>query len=188
VRRLDNGQIGYRWSWNGEAYDLTDDDVFHVRGFGGGPLGGLSTLAYARESLGNSIAAERAAGSLFANGARPSGTLSFEKFLTRGAKGDRARRIDGRVHGSGERGTSADPRRRRQMGIDPDERRRRPAARKPWLVGRGYLPLVRSSADPVGHSEKQSSWGTGVEQVMLAFLKFSLAPMVRRIEQSIASN
>jgi HK97 family phage portal protein len=37
----------------------------------------------------------------------------------------------------------------------------------------------------VGHSEKQSSWGTGVEQIVLGFLKFSLAPTLRRIEQSI---
>jgi HK97 family phage portal protein len=185
VRRLDNGQIGYRWSWNGEAYDLTDDDVFHVRGFGGGPLGGLSTLAYARESLGNSIAAERAAGSLFANGARPSGTLSFEKFLTEEqraiARGELMDEFTGAVNAGrplilegGVKWASI------QMNADDAQ----------LLESRGWSveDICRWFGVPpilVGHSEKQSSWGTGVEQVMLAFLKFSLAPMVRRIEQSV---
>jgi phage portal protein BeeE len=45
VRRREDKKIGYRWSWEGESFDLTEDDVFHVRGFGGGPLGGLSTIA-----------------------------------------------------------------------------------------------------------------------------------------------
>jgi phage portal protein BeeE len=37
----------------------------------------------------------------------------------------------------------------------------------------------------VGHAEKSTSWGTGIEQQMIGFLTFSLAPWLRRIEQSI---
>lgn len=37
----------------------------------------------------------------------------------------------------------------------------------------------------VGHSEKSTSWGTGLEQQMLGFLTFALRPYLSRIEQGI---
>jgi HK97 family phage portal protein len=37
----------------------------------------------------------------------------------------------------------------------------------------------------VGHSEKQSSWGTGIEQIVLGFLKFTMRPRLRRMEQAL---
>lgn len=185
VRRRPDGKIGYRWSWDGKSYDLPEDDVFHVRGFGGGPLGGLSTLSYARESLGNALAADRAAGSMFANGARPTGALSFKEFLNPDqreiARGEMTDDFTGTQNAGkpfilegGATWTSI------QMNADDAQ----------LLESRGWSveDICRWLGVPpilVGHSEKQSSWGTGVEQVMLAFLKFSCAPMVRRIEQSI---
>ncbi|VVE52346.1 portal protein [Pandoraea morbifera] len=40
----------------------------------------------------------------------------------------------------------------------------------------------------VGHSEKSTSWGTGIEQQMIAFLTFTLAPWLKRIEQAISKD
>lgn len=40
----------------------------------------------------------------------------------------------------------------------------------------------------VGHSEKSTSWGTGIEQQMIGFLTFTLAPWLRRIEQAISKD
>jgi HK97 family phage portal protein len=37
----------------------------------------------------------------------------------------------------------------------------------------------------VGHSEKSTSWGTGIEQQMIGFLTFTLGPWLKRIEQAI---
>jgi phage portal protein BeeE len=37
----------------------------------------------------------------------------------------------------------------------------------------------------VGHSEKQSSWGTGIEQIVLGFLKFTMRPRFVRMEKSL---
>src|SRR5690606_26192094 len=37
----------------------------------------------------------------------------------------------------------------------------------------------------VGHTEKSTSWGTGIEQQMIAFLTFTLRPWLTRIEQTI---
>ncbi|MFX0588412.1 phage portal protein, partial [Glaesserella parasuis] len=40
----------------------------------------------------------------------------------------------------------------------------------------------------VGHTEKSTSWGTGIEQQMIGFLTFTLGPWLRRIEQSISKD
>jgi HK97 family phage portal protein len=37
----------------------------------------------------------------------------------------------------------------------------------------------------VGHTEKSSSWGTGLEQQTLGFQKFTLRPRIKRIEQAL---
>jgi len=37
----------------------------------------------------------------------------------------------------------------------------------------------------VGHGQKDSNWGTGLEQKMIWFLTFTLAPWLKRIEQGI---
>jgi HK97 family phage portal protein len=40
----------------------------------------------------------------------------------------------------------------------------------------------------VGHTEKATSWGTGIEQQMIGFLVFTLGPWLKRIEQSIVKD
>jgi HK97 family phage portal protein len=37
----------------------------------------------------------------------------------------------------------------------------------------------------IGHTEKTTSWGTGLEQQMIGFLTFSLRPYLTRIEQAV---
>jgi HK97 family phage portal protein len=40
----------------------------------------------------------------------------------------------------------------------------------------------------VGHTEKSTSWGSGIEQQMIGFLTFTLSPWLKRIEQSIVKD
>jgi hypothetical protein len=72
----------YRWSEDGQYFEQFDDTVLHIRGFGGGPLGGLSTLSFARNTFGLAMATDRAARETFRNGMRPSGQFVFKEFLT----------------------------------------------------------------------------------------------------------
>src|SRR3546814_6577354 len=52
VRRLDNGELEYRWVENGKQRVETQGRIVHIRGFGGSPLGGLSTLSFGRQAFG----------------------------------------------------------------------------------------------------------------------------------------
>jgi HK97 family phage portal protein len=40
----------------------------------------------------------------------------------------------------------------------------------------------------VGHSEKSTSWGSGIEQQMIGFLTFTLGPWLKRLEQAIVKD
>ena len=52
VRRLETGALEYEWVDQGRRIIAGQDRVLHIRGFGGNPLGGLSTLSAGRQSFG----------------------------------------------------------------------------------------------------------------------------------------
>ncbi|MFK5284364.1 phage portal protein, partial [Lacticaseibacillus paracasei] len=68
-RNLSDGTLVYR---NG-ARNIPPFKVLHVAGFGFNGLKGYSVAKYHGEAVGMSLAAERAGGSFFGHGARPSG-------------------------------------------------------------------------------------------------------------------
>lgn len=76
-RNIDTQELIYRV--DGEIL-LSPQDVFHLRGFGEGPVG-LNVVAYAAESLGWSKAAQMFGSSFFGNGATPSGIVTMKRAL-----------------------------------------------------------------------------------------------------------
>src|SRR3546814_7847814 len=76
------------WSSDVCSSDLeTQGRIVHIRGFGGSPLGGLSTLSFGRQAFGMAQAIDRAASATFRNGVRPSGILSTKDSLTAEQRG-----------------------------------------------------------------------------------------------------
>ena len=184
--RRDDGSIRYRWAENGAQRDEPQELVFHVRGFGGSPLGGLSTLAYGRQTFGLAAALNRAASSTFANGLRPSGALSFQQFLTDEQRavieGKVVQKFAGAMNAGRpmvlEGGSKWEP-----ITFTPEDAE--------MLASRGFSveEVCRLFGVPpfmIGHTEKTTSWGTGLEQQILGFQKFTLRRRLRRIEQAIA--
>src|SRR3546814_9367095 len=72
---------------NGKQRVETQGRIVHIRGFGGSPLGGLSTLSFGRQAFGMAQAIDRAASATFRNGVRPSGILSTKDSLTAEQRG-----------------------------------------------------------------------------------------------------
>jgi len=185
VRRLASGDLEYRWTEDGQAYAVTQADMFHIRGFGGDPLGGLSTLSYGRHAFGLATAIDRAAGSMFKNGMRPSVALTFEKFLTNEQRDIVEAKLVAKYIGAmntgrpfiNEGGSKLTP-----LSINPEDAQ--------MLESRGFSveEVCRFFGVPpfmVGHTEKTTSWGTGLEQQTLGFQKFTLRRRLKRIEQAI---
>jgi HK97 family phage portal protein len=78
VRRLGNGDLEYEWTDNSRRRRETQQRILHIRGFGGSPLGGLSTLSFGRQAFGLAKSINRAAGATFTNGVRTSGVMSSD--------------------------------------------------------------------------------------------------------------
>jgi len=185
VRRLENGDIEYRWSQDRKSYVLTDKDVLHIRGFGGNPLGGMSTLAFGRQVFGLSLAIDRAAAKTFQNGMRPSGVLSVKEYLNKQQREELDARLTEKFLGTVNAGRpfiAEGGMTWSQLTINPEDAQ--------MLQSRAFSveEICRFFGVPphmVGHTEKTTSWGTGLEQQTLGFQKFTLRRRLKRIEQAL---
>src|SRR3546814_845182 len=158
VRRLDNGELEYRWVENGKQRVETQGRIVHIRGFGGSPLGGLSTLSFGRQAFGMAQAIDRAASATFRNGVRPSGILSTKDSLTAEQRGVAENLLQEKFAGSLHAGRPMLLDRDmqwQQLTINPEDAQ--------MLESRAFSveEICRFFGVPpfmVGHTEKSTSW------------------------------
>lgn len=163
------------------ARELDEDAVFHVRGFGPGGDVGLSPIAYARYTLFGARMADRTSAHLYATGNRQQGVLQVDATLTPEQR-DQVRNniIKPFVEGKTlvlEAGMKFAPTTLTAEDAQMLESRK-------WQVEE-LCRWFRVPPFMIGHTEKSTSWGTGLEQQQIAFLTFALEPYLERIEQAI---
>jgi HK97 family phage portal protein len=79
TRDLDTNKLFFRVdNGSGEKVDIPASDMFHLRGFGDGPVG-VSVMAYAAQSLGWARALQLFGASFFGNGANISGVVTKKR-------------------------------------------------------------------------------------------------------------
>ena len=83
----------------GDKVYLRGVDVFHIRGFGEGPVG-LDVVTYAAESIGWAQATETFGATYFGNGATPSGLLYVEGNLSPAGKDEIEAELDRKFGGA----------------------------------------------------------------------------------------
>lgn len=182
VFRTAGGARRYRYHANGkQAREIAEEDMFHVRGFGNGGDEGLSPISYARRTLYAARSVEVAAARLYEKGMRHQGLLKMAQTLTNEQRPQAKQAIldpilDG---GSGilESGmewqslsmSAQDAQMLETMSFNIEEICR-------WFRVPPFM---------VGHTQKSTSWGTGLEQQNIGFLTYSLRPYLSRIEQTI---
>ncbi|HEV7344274.1 MAG TPA: phage portal protein [Devosia sp.] len=167
--------------------DLGEDQVFHLRGFGSGGLEGLSPIAFGRQTMASSIAAEEAAARTFSSGLALAGFVESATGikLKEGQREEIAALFE-RYARSDKRGKvlPLDPGMSfKSMTMNPEDaqlletRRFQTEEIARWF---GVPPIL------IGHAAQgQTMFGSGVEQIMLAWLSLSLAAELERIEQAI---
>lgn len=186
VARTRSGALEYRYSDKKARAVYREDQIFHVRGFGGSGDVGLSPISFARQSLGTAMATDQMAGSLFANGARPSGILTVDQVLNPEQRQQLRENIVEPFVGSENAGglmVLEAGLQFQQVTMTPEDSQ--------FLETRAFQveEICRWFRVPpfmVGHTEKTTSWGTGLEQQLIAFLTFSLKPYLVRIEQAVS--
>lgn len=185
VRRLSNGRIQYEWTEQGERFVRSATDVLHIRGPMGDALSGVSTLAACRAAFDSAISADSAAATVFSNGARPSGVLSVDKALTAPQRAEAERLLQEKFVGAVNAGRPMlldNGLTWQQLAMSPEDVQ--------MLESRRFSveEICRIFGVPphmIGHTENSTSWGTGLEQQTLGFVKFSLRRRIKRMEQAL---
>lgn len=146
---------------------------------------GLAPLRYARDVLGIAIAADTSASTFYANGSQLSGILQTKEPLDTEAAGalkDRWRQLYSGAERAGEIAVLDNGADFKPIAIPPDDAQLLETRRfSVEEIGRlfGIPPHM------LGATEKQTSWGTGVEQQTIGFVQFTLIPWLKLFEQRI---
>lgn len=180
------GELIYRVTDRGKTEDLPRDKVFHLKGFGFGGDLGLSPIAYGVQTFGNAMATDESAGKIFGNGLSVSGVLSTDKQTLKPEQRDQLQAIMAKYAGSTNAGKLMILEaglKYQQMTLNPEDaqmletRRFNIEEMCRWF---GMPPII------IGHAAQgQTMWGSGVEQILLAWLATGINPILRRIEARI---
>lgn len=169
---------------NGTMREIAADRIWAIPGFTLDGVNGVSVVAYGAKVFGAAIAAEKAAAKTFGNGLLQTIYYKIESFLKPAQREEFKRNLAGTIERGEapllEGGTTAGT-----LGVNPSDAQ--------LLESRGFSveAICRWFRVPpwmVGHTEKSTSWGTGIEQQMIGFLTFTLGPWLRRIEQAISKD
>lgn len=182
----DYTRILYRVSLNGRETRVYDqDDILHFPCIGWDGLKGLSPIGAARESIGLGLAGEQYNARYFANAITSDIAILFKKGMTPEALKEFRESMQERYGGSKNARVplilknEADIKSLRMNADDAQ-----------MMVSRSFQieDVCRFYGVPphlVGAIDKESSWGKGVEEQTLGFIKFTLRRRVKMKEQEI---
>lgn len=166
---------------NGERKDLPRRKVFHVHGLGYDGLVGYSVIEKARHTIGMALGAEKYGEDHFARGGIPPAYLSHPKELSPKGRENLRKSIDD--------GTLTDRNRMalleegmdiKTLGIPP----RDSAFLETLTDGRSLTAtLFRMPPDMLQDVTRSTSWGTGIEQQGIGYVKYTLRGHLSRWEQ-----
>jgi len=190
VKRRRNGQTFFLWDGQRELerYGPTapGGEVLHIRLASGGTGRGLSPIAAAMQSIGLALAAEKQGARFYGRGQTLAGLMEFEPTATQ-ENVDLTKANWRRRHAGTDRayepgilvGAKWKP-----MSVTPEEGQflQTRAFQVEDIASRFYgIP-----PHLVGLTEKQTSWGTGVEQQGIGLYRFTLRGHMIRFEQAMS--
>ncbi|MCF8533034.1 MAG: phage portal protein [Reyranella sp.] len=183
VERI-KGRNRYTFYFNDGKEVLDQEDVLHVPGIGFDGVRGISPIQWAgRQTIGTSLALTEFVGRLHANGARPSGVYTMPPGKPEPGGFARLRaELDAMHSGSHNAGRillADNGAKWEQMQLSLEDAQTLEAMRFQVAdIGRlfGVPPHM------LGATDKDSNWGTGLEQQTRGFQIYNLEPELSRIE------
>lgn len=189
VVRADTGRLIYLVTWqDGTRETFDQENILHIPGVGFDGVTGMSRIkAFARNSVALSRTLEDAVGYAHENQASPSGMVELPAGITKAGK----ERIDnifkqnvvgrhnrGRIHYV-DKDVKYTQLQLSQEDLNTIEFRKYQAADICNFFG--VHPVMLGAAEGV------SAWGTGIEQLIFGFLRFTLDAEFKRIEAEVNS-
>lgn len=186
--RESGGGYQYRDPETGRIREIPASRIWHLPGFTLDGRTGVSVLRYGSAMFGAAIAVQDAAKSTFQRGLHQTTALKMPGTL-RDDQREAARDALGKLSGAINAGRSIVLEGDTDLvtvGIKPVD------AQMIEAQGFSVEEICRWFRVPpvmVGHSGNGvTAWGSGIESMLIAFLTFTLAPWLRRIEQGIAKD
>lgn len=182
-----NGNVTYRVAVDNGSLNLSGSEMTHIKGLSLDGRVGLSPLTLARNGMfGTSISADNSAATMFRNGALVSAIVTPEDDLTPEQADQVKEFLTQRVSGQTNAGDIAVI--NRKLKITPWSLSNEDAQ---WLQSRSFQveEVARWFGIPavlIGQSDKQSSWGAGVDVLLRGHSKFTLQPWTTRIEEKLS--
>jgi HK97 family phage portal protein len=180
-----NGRTRYDYSEPSGLKKYTEDDVWHIKGFGADGLKGLSPVGMGWRSMMGAANIAQAGSTMFGGNMRPSGVVSIPDILDPDQRKQMQEVIANGIFGNSEMGRTymlEGGAKYEQLTINPID------AQMIEQMNASVEDLCRWFQVPpsmVGHGTAVSNWGTGREQINLSFKQYVLDPITTRIEQSI---
>lgn len=188
VFRDENYRLSYavRLRHSGDVIAVAPDDMLHIPGCGFNGLRSYSVIQHAaKTAVGNALAANEYAGRTFKDGAMPQIAIKFPKSMT-AAQADFFRTSFAATYSGNEgrklplvltEGSEA-----QELSMNPADAQlleSRQFERHEICQAFGVPPIL------IGDSEKVSSWGTGIEQITIGFVRYTIKPMLKRWEEEL---
>jgi len=186
VERGNDGLI-YHYSTQNGIIDYSQRDIFHLKGFSADGIMGMSALAYARESMGLSVSADRSAATSINGTARV--VLETDDFPTSDQK-EQLRRMYGHDADTVEfrDGLMIVPggMKYRGISIPPDDLQLLESRQfqVPEICRFFGVPAVMVD----GAAGATAAWPASYEQQVLSFLQFGLKPYLEEWEDKVPAS
>lgn len=181
VNVQDDGSILYLYRVGSHLAVLSEANVLHIKDIGNGTIG-LDRLDHMRCTTAEATNAQAAASNLFANGGKPSGILMIDRVLKPEQREAIRRNFADMAEGQTSRLVVLEADMKyQQVTLTPEDQELLETRRFTveelcrWF---GVPPVL------VGHSNV-TAWGSGIEQLIDGFYKFTIRPALVRIEQAV---
>lgn len=178
---MKDGSVVYLYAIGSDRTVFSEQNILHLKDMGNGTFG-LSRLDFMRATTGEMTNAQTAANMLFASGGKPTGVLMIDSVLNPEQRAAIKERFSGMAEGSTSRLYVLEANMKyQQLSLTPAETQlletRRYGVEE---IGRWFgVPAVL-----INHNNA-TAWGTGIEQIIDGFFKFTVRPALVNLEQAI---
>lgn len=182
VEVLDDQTIVYKYYYEGKIAIYSPDSMLHWRDKGNGIVG-MSRLDYMRSTVNVAVGAQNHTANVFRKSAKRPGVFMIDKLLTEEQRAAIRKNYKGLVEGNDddllvlEAGAKFEA-----LSMTP--------ADVQLLETRKFSieDIARWFGIPsamINDTEKTTTWGTGIDQLIQGFYKFRLRPMLESLEQAL---
>ena len=186
VKLLDDGSKVFLYSNGNTTTAYSEKNIWHMMMMPSNGIIGLSPLEYGSRAIGIGNSAEDRIGTLARNGFKPTGVLMIDATLTEPQRKQVRDQFSDLAQGQG------DPLKVLEAGMKYQQISLSPKDVQ-LLESRRFQieDLARFWGVPsvlINDTEAGTVWGSGIEQIIQGFYKFSIRPYLQRWEASIEKN